>query len=279
MMQREAVSVQIPQDLLRCPACGQGSLGLRPDVSIQCAACSAVYPVAGGVIDLLSSAPPPRRSLAQRLMEAEPVVRIYESRLWRRSAVATWKLGISFEQERDLIMRAANLGEAGMVLDLACGSGIYTRQFAQLVRAGTVVGLDLSLPMLRHASQRVRAAGLGNIVLIHGTALQLPFPAERFDGVNCCGALHLFPDVPRVLHEVQRVLKPGGCFTVAAVHQRGGGLAALGAAYRRRIFGVAAFTPAGLESHLVRAGFEAVQCHFARRLWLIMSAHKSSERA
>lgn len=276
-MRGAAFPAQIPQGLLRCPACGQGALGLGDAGAVRCVACAATYPVAGGVIELLPGASQPR-SLAQRLMEAEPVVRIYESRLWRRSAVATWKLGISFEQEKDLILRAADLGEAAMVLDLACGSGIYTRQFAQLARTGSVVGLDLSLPMLRVASRRVHEAGLGNVILIHGTALQLPFPAQCFDLVNCCGALHLFPDVPRVLSEVNRVLRPGGRFTVAAVHQRPGRLAALGAAYHRTVFGVDAFSPATLAAHLAHAGFEAVQCLYAKRLWLIMSARKASEK-
>lgn len=267
--------MQVQAGLLCCPACGRGSLvaDALHAAGVQCVACGASYPITEEVIDLLPDASPPG-SLAQRIMEAESVVRIYESRLWRRSVVASWKLGISFEHERDLILRAANLDDAATVLDLACGSGIYTRPLARQVRAGTVIGLDLSLPMLRYASQRVGEAGLHNVVLIHGTALQLPFPANRFDLVNCCGALHLFPDVPGVLGEVHRVLRPGGCFNAAVVHQRGGRLAALGAAYRRRVFGVDAFSPAELESRLVRVGFDAVQCHYAKRLWLIMSAHK-----
>jgi len=273
-------AVQIPEGLLRCPECGRGALvaGGRRDPSVQCNACAASYPVTEAVIDLLPSMSQPR-SLAQRLMEAAPVVRIYESRLWRRSVVATWKLGIAFEQERQLILRAANLGAAATVLDLACGSGIYTRSIARRVAAGTVVGLDLSFPMLRDARRRVVEAGLNNVVLIHGTALRLPFPPDRFDLLNCCGALHLFPDVPRVLSEVHRVLKPGGRFTVAAVRQRDGRLAALGSGYRRTIFGVDAFSPADLASRLVNVGFDGVQCHYAQRLWLIMSARKPVQLA
>jgi ubiquinone/menaquinone biosynthesis C-methylase UbiE/uncharacterized protein YbaR (Trm112 family) len=261
--------------LLRCPNCGRGSLavGGQHDTSVRCDACSSSYPISDGVIDLLPGVSLPR-SLAQRIMEADAVVRIYESRLWRRSAVATSKLGISFEAEQDVILRAANLADGATVLDLACGSGIYTRPFARRVREGTVVGLDLSLPMLRYASRRVTEEGLNNVVLIHGTAMQLPFPPDHFDLVNCCGALHLFPDVPQVLDEVQRVLKRGGCFTVAAVRQRGGRMGRLGAAYRRKIFGVDAFSPAELESRLAGIGFAGVRCHFAKRLWLIMSARK-----
>lgn len=271
--------VRLPAGLLCCPNCGGALVAGTPDTaSVQCGVCAASYPIADDIIDLLPAEARPR-SLAQRLMESEAVVRIYESRLWRRSAVATWKLGISFERERDLILRAAGLTEAAVVLDLACGSGIYTRPLARQARGGTVLGLDLSLPMLRYASKRIHEEQLSNVLLIHGTALQLPFPSARFDLVNCCGALHLFPDVPRALSEVHRVLKPGGCFTVAAVRRRDGRPAALGAAYRDTVFGVAAFSPAELEALLLGAGFSAVQCHYAERLWLIMSAQMHAARS
>src|SRR6266851_7226571 len=91
------------------------------------------------------------RSLAQRAMESDAIVRVYESRLWRRSLIATLALGISFEREQELIGRAARLSPGDALLDLACGPGIYTRPFARQVAPGLVVGLDLSPAMLRHA--------------------------------------------------------------------------------------------------------------------------------
>src|SRR5512147_3205556 len=118
-------------------------------------------------------------------MESEAIVRVYESRLWRRSLVATLALGISFERERELIGRAARLSAGDALLDLACGPGIYTRPFARQVAPGLAVGLDLSPAMLRHARRSARAAGLENLVLIRGDALRLPFRAGRFDVVNC----------------------------------------------------------------------------------------------
>ncbi len=155
-------------------------------------------------------------SLAQRAMESAAIARIYESRLWRRSRIATLALGISFEREQQLIGRAARLSPGDSLLDVACGPGIYARPFARQVAPGLVVGLDLSPAMLGHARRRARAAGLENLALVRGDALRLPFAGGRFDAVNCCGALHLFPDADLALREVHRVLKPGGRFTVAA---------------------------------------------------------------
>jgi ubiquinone/menaquinone biosynthesis C-methylase UbiE len=215
-----------------------------------------------------------RPSLAQRAMESEAIVRVYESRLWRRSLLATLAFGISFEREQQLIGRAARLSAGDTLLDLACGPGIYTRPFARELARGLVVGLDLSPAMLRYARRRARVAGLENLALIRGDALHLPFADGRFDVVNCCGALHLFPDADLALREVHRVLKPGGRFTVAAFRRGSGRLATLGGALRRCMMGIDSFTPAELQARLGAAGLGEIACHHAGGQWLIMSARR-----
>jgi len=213
-----------------------------------------------------------RRSFAQRAMESEPIVRIYESRLWRRSVVVRAVLGLPFEREAALIREAMRLGAARDVLDVACGSGIYTRPFARALPGGRVVGLDLSAPMLRHAVRRARAEHLDRVSFVRGDAMRLPFRAARFDAVSCCGALHLFPDAARALAEVQRVLRPGGRFAVAAVRRDEGALAPAAAVLRR--LGVASFTPRALTELLEHAGFASVEIHYARAFWVIASAKR-----
>jgi ubiquinone/menaquinone biosynthesis C-methylase UbiE len=126
--------------------------------------------------------------------------------------------------------------------------------------------------MLRHAQSRARTAGLRNLALVRGDALRLPFADGRFDAVNCCGALHLFPDAV-ALREVYRVLKPGGRFTVAAFRRGSGRWAAVGSALRRQL-GIESFTPAELEARLGTAGLGEVVCHHAAGQWLIMSARR-----
>ena len=261
------------EPLVICPKCRGPLIGsqLTQMTTVRCGTCGADFPVRDGVLDLLD-APPAGRSVAQAVMESDTIVRIYESRLWRRSLPATLALGISFEREQRLITEAAQLRPGDSVLDLACGPGIYTRPFAQQVTPSPVVGLDLSFPMLRYASRRANALGLRNVVWIRGTALQLPFPDARFALVNCCGALHLFPDAPRVLAEVRRVLAPGGCFTTAAFARPRGQLSARVNAVRQRLTGLNAFRPEELTSQLTAAGFGNIEVHHHSFRWLIMSA-------
>jgi SAM-dependent methyltransferase len=214
------------------------------------------------------------RGLAQRLMESAPLVAIYESRLWRRSRLFALLTGISFERELEAIAALGRIDRASRVLDLACGSGIYARPFARSAGAGRVAGLDLSRPMLRYAARRSRAEGLANLDLVRGTALALPFRSEVFENVNCCGALHLFPDVPKALREIHRVLRPGGRLT-AAVIRRGEGARARRAAERRlRLLGVHSFSRDELEGLLADAGFRDASVPHERGVWMLAGAAK-----
>jgi len=225
------------------------------------------------VLDLLPASPR-AQSLAQWTMRFGPIVRIYESRWWRRSPVVAAVSGISFEREYETIMRAANLDDAELLLDLACGTGIYARPLARRLTRGAVVGVDLSMPMLTQASRRVRAEGRVNLLLIHGDAADLPVADSRCDVVNCCGALHLFADLPRVLRQVNRVLKPGGRFTVATFRKRAGAVADCAVRLRHRMTGINAFHPDELELQFAEAGLGHAECHHAKGVWLIMSAAK-----
>jgi ubiquinone/menaquinone biosynthesis C-methylase UbiE len=97
------------------------------------------------------------------------------------------------------------------VLDVACGTGVVTRQAAsQVGAAGHVVGLDLNGGMLALA----RALGPG-VEWREGNAMALPFPTNTFDVVVCQQGLQFFPDSGTALREAHRVLVPGGRFAVA----------------------------------------------------------------
>lgn len=267
-------AVVVPAGLILCPRCRTSASNAAlvvEESQLRCPNCATSYPVRDGVIDLLPELPT-KRTLAQAMMESDTIVRIYESRLWRRSRIAALALGISFEREQQLILEALRPPMDGSVLDLACGPGIYARPLARHVRAGTVVGLDLSLPMLRYARRRADAEGVGNLIFVRASAMDIPLPDGRFDAVNCCGALHLFPDAGKALREVGRVLKAGGSFTAAAFRRPG----RAAAPRRSSAIGLHAFADGEIERLLVDAGFETPRVLHTSLRWLVVSARRAA---
>ena len=95
-----------------------------------------------------------------------------------------------------------------IVLDVACGAGHAAEQVAPHVRQ--VVGLDLTRALLELGADRLRDAGITNVLLQEGSAAELPFLDASFDLVACRAALHHVPDPRVVVAEMARVCRPGG---------------------------------------------------------------------
>lgn len=253
-----------------CPTCKKGQLD-PTSASACCTHCGASFPVRERLLDLL---PESSQVPMAAPMEWGWMVQLYETRWWRRGFLNTLFLGISFKNEYRMIVQAMNLKGDETVLDLACGPGMYARPLSRELDSGTVAGLDLSVPMLNYSAFKAQSEGIDNLLLIHGSAKDLPFPDCEFDVVNCCGALHLFSQLSTV-QGICRVLKPGGRFTVATTRRL------LQGPVGRRIYdyltrrgGVKYFYQEELESLLRDAGFTDVVCHYAKRYWHIMSAVK-----
>ena len=107
------------------------------------------------------------------------------------------------------------------VLELGCGAGGALVALAAAVGpAGRVVGLDLSPGMIRQASARLRRAGLADrAVLLVGDATSVPRPDVSFDALFMAFTLELFdtPEIPLVLAECRRLLRPGGRIAVVSL--------------------------------------------------------------
>jgi SAM-dependent methyltransferase len=97
-------------------------------------------------------------------------------------------------------------------LDIATGAGHTAAAFAAHV--AHVIASDITAEMLDEARKLAAAKGLANMEVAVADAEALPFPDAHFDLVTCRIAAHHFPDVPRFVAEVRRVLKPGGTFAL-----------------------------------------------------------------
>jgi ubiquinone/menaquinone biosynthesis C-methylase UbiE len=206
------------------------------------------------------------RRLGARVFAAPLVARLYETRLWRRSPVVAALLGMSVAREQATILDGAALAGNERVLDVACGTGLYTRAFARRLPAGRVIGLDAAAAMLREARRRTETGAASP--LVRADAAALPFATAAFDRVHCGAALHLLADLDAALGEMRRVLRPGGLLTASVVERRGA--AARLVAQLRGALGVTSLARPALTSRLRAAGFASTEVIGAGRGWLLL---------
>ncbi len=200
----------------------------------------------------------------QDLMTTRFVPAIYE-RYWR-PALARMVKGITgpgMAEEIRIARLLLGLGPGDLVLDVACGPGNFSREFAPAVGDdGLVVGVDASPTMLARGVNDLRAAGLGNLALIRADAAELPFRDGVFDGVCCFAALHLFADPLAALDQMRRTLAPGGRIALMTSVRRQLSVPPL-KPLLQRASGVRIFEPDEIVTALADRGFENVRQRLA----------------
>jgi SAM-dependent methyltransferase len=170
------------------------------------------FAVPRGYLDLLGTDGLESTGAAFDLMNTGIVPRIYE-RYWRPGLgrLAKGLLGPSMRDEHRIARLLLGLTPGDGVLDVACGPGNFTRDFAKVVGDdGLAVGIDASATMLDRAVRDTPAAEFPAAAYIRGNAVELPFRDHSFDAVCCFAALHFFDDPFRALDHMTRVLTPGG---------------------------------------------------------------------
>jgi len=161
-----------------------------------------------------------------------------------------------------------NVQPGEQVLEIGFGTGNSILDLARaLGGAGKVTGLDVSQGMLDVAQKKVDDAGLSGVVgLVLGDAVSLPFGDGEFDAVFMSFTLELFSeeDLPKVLSECKRVLKPGGriCSVSMATVKEGDPESFLEKTYKwfhRHFPHIVDCRPINLKSLLKEAGFTIVE--------------------
>lgn len=131
-------------------------------------------------------------------------------------------LGDFFEKKyKKLALTQLQVQEGENVLEIGFGTGKCLKQIAEQVgETGRVCGIDISDGMLKVTHKRLRRAGLiHRVELYREDAMELPFDTNTFDSVFMSFTLELFdtPEIPVILEQIQRVLRPGGKFGVVSL--------------------------------------------------------------
>ena len=145
------------------------------------------------------------------------------------------------------------------MLDVGCGGGKTIDTLASLAPAGKVYGIDYSSGSVAtaRATNAARIAE-GRVDIQPGTVSHLPFDANAFDLVTAVETHYYWPDLPRDVGEIQRVLKPNGTFLIIAEAYRGRRMDWL---YRpvMAMLGAQYLTIAQHRELLVNAGYTSVE--------------------
>jgi ubiquinone/menaquinone biosynthesis C-methylase UbiE len=145
------------------------------------------------------------------------------------------------------------------VLDAGCGGGRTVGKLAARATAGMVYGVDYSEASVRaSAHENEPLIREGRVVIEQASVSQLPFPDDTFDLVTAIETHFWWPDLPRDLLEVRRVMKPGGRIAIIAEFYDGG----KHAKYAARLASTTGIASLTIEDHralLAGAGFTGVE--------------------
>ncbi|MGH8635175.1 MAG: class I SAM-dependent methyltransferase [Burkholderiales bacterium] len=181
------------------------------------------------------------------------------------------------------LVELAALRRGERVLDLACGTGLLARLAAPEVGpAGQVTGLDFNSGMLAVARTLPSPSG-ASITWVEGSASAMDIPDASFDVILCQQGLQFFPDKPKALREMRRVLAPGGRVLLSVWKAAGPYNIAVGEALERHVgtetatkYRASRIVPDAreLDRLLLETGFRAVEVRPSSKVIRLPSIEK-----
>lgn len=165
-------------------------------------------------------APPP----APNILPVETTRQDAQRTYGRLSRIYDWTEGVFEVPSKRKALRMAHVRQGEAVLEVGCGPGWALKRLARSAGPeGAVCGIDLTPGMLREASHKAPS----RVALARADAAALPFHDSAFDVVFSTFVLELIPtpEIPTVLAEIMRVLKPGGRFAAITLSRESPNLA------------------------------------------------------
>ncbi len=170
--------------------------------------------------------------------------------------------GTSEAKYRDMALKHLNIKAGEVVLEIGFGTGHSLKQMARLAgENGKIYGIDISSGMLKVARKRLYGAELlDRVELTCSDAEKLPYDNRKFDAVFMSFTLELFdtPEIPIILNEIRRVLKPMGRLGIVSMSKGNGssGMVKLYEWTHRKFPKYADCRPIYVEQSIMDASFE-----------------------
>lgn len=123
------------------------------------------------------------------------------------------KMNESNESLYDLTIDCMALKDHDSLIELGYGNGRFFEKIFSKAKNLRVVGIDFSEVMVRTARETNETRiDNGELRLLYGNCTALPFDSNQFDKVFCINVIYFWENPVEYLHEIYRVLKPGGRF-------------------------------------------------------------------
>lgn len=96
--------------------------------------------------------------------------------------------------------------EGGVLVDVSCGSGLFSRKFAKSGKYSGVIALDYSENMLRQCNEFIKKDttfdSSTNIAVVRADVSRLPFASGSVDAVHAGAALHCWPSPTNAVSKI-----------------------------------------------------------------------------
>lgn len=129
--------------------------------------------------------------------------------------VAAFIDGVRARKERIKFVQYLDLNPGQQVLEIGVGTGLNIPLIApQVIPDGMIVGLDISIPMLKRGRKRILRGSLP-AHLLGGNAESLPFKSDYFDLVYIFGCFNALANPEGTVREMLRVTRPGALIVIS----------------------------------------------------------------
>ncbi|XP_073132343.1 uncharacterized methyltransferase At2g41040, chloroplastic [Henckelia pumila] len=212
-------------DLFACPICYEPLIRKGPSgfnlpaiyrSGFKCKTCNKSYSSKSIYLDLTVTAGTKEytesKPAGTELFRSPFVSFVYE-RGWRQNFNTSGFPGP--EEEFKMAQAYFKPAEGGILVDVSCGSGLFSRKFAKSGAYSKVIALDFSENMLRQCYDFIKEDNSilnSNLALVRADISRLPFPSGSIDAVHAGAALHCWPSPSNAVAEINRVLRSGGAF-------------------------------------------------------------------
>lgn len=198
-------------DILRCPETGKKLRFDDGDAILRVEDSDLEYPIVDGIVDFCSRAEDRISTAYDKVADRYDAILTRPRMLTRICNTVVWGFGDD-STYADTVLSYLPSDFDGTLLDVPVGTGVFTSPFYARFPKATIIGIDLSMDILKKARERFERDGLRNIRLLRADAANLPLKNDAVDLALYMNGWHVFADERKQLAvaEIRRVLRKQG---------------------------------------------------------------------